>query len=299
VRTWLAALSGIALIGGARLIHAPDERPSRDAPWAPTPSSAPYATLGYREAAADWFWIRLRAYVGRMFDPVTKQNILDAASARALVDAVIALDPSFEPAYEFAPASIDWVAGGPSKDDLLWAAKVCEDGAARFPDRWKLPKLAGELYLLDLPPKTTDTAEKAAYTEKGTTLLERAIRLPDAPRGLATLVAFERTQLGQRDRAIEGLRELISTTDDPGTRQHLIDKLEEISGGDTERIGDEEEWAKESFDRRWHRALPEAPAEIYILVGDPPKPYIDLGDLAAPPDRDADERAAMAAAIGD
>lgn len=46
---------------------------------------------------------------------------------------------------------------------------------------------------------------------------------------------------------------------------------------------------KDRFERRWQAALPEAPAEMYLLLGDAPKPYIDLGDLAADPLVGADE----------
>jgi hypothetical protein len=292
MRAPFAVLAGLALLGGARLEHGVIERPlGIETPWAPSQAMAPYVSLGYREAAADWFWIRLRAYVGG--------DHADAPGGRALLDAVLALDPDFEQVYEFAPVTVSWVDGGPTRDDLLWVAHVLDQGVERFPDRWQIFKLAGETYLLDLTEKAQSDFEKAEWTEKGLALIERGLRLPGAPRNLATLVAQERTKLGQHDRAISGLIELINATDDEASRKNLQRKLADLEGADAERIIDEEDWAKEHVETAWRRALPEAPVSMYLLLGDPPKPYIDFADLASPPNPAEEEREALEQAVGD
>jgi hypothetical protein len=273
----LGTVLALALLVGAQGVRevATSER-SRwpkvsDTPYAPSAAAAPYVTLGYRELAADLLWVRLRAYFGG--DKST------AAGVRGLVDAIVAVDPQFEPAYEFAGRAISWVQGGPTLDDRLWSIGVLERGIEQFPASWKLAKLAGETYLVDL--ETDDPAQKTAWKTRGVELLDRAIHMPGAPRNLGTLVAYVRTELGQQERAVEGLMELIRTTDDVHTRESLINRLAEIQGASADRIFAEELRMKEIFDERHRRALPEASAEMYLLLGDPPKPYIDFADLVA------------------
>ena len=61
----------------------------------------------------------------------------------------------------------------------LRALAVLEKGITIFPDDWKLPYLAGEIYTQDL--QTTDPAQRRAWDERGTLLTESAIRKPKAP----------------------------------------------------------------------------------------------------------------------
>lgn len=274
--TAAGVVAALALIAGAQLVRraAASERASWpktvELPYAPSPAAAPYVSLGYRELAADLFWIRTKTYFGDDQDT--------AAGFRGLVEAVIALDPTVERSYEFAARAIGFVDGGATQDDQLWAIRVLEQGIARFPDSWKLPHLAGEIYLVEL--ETDDPALRAAWDEKGALLLEHAIRMPGAPRRLATLVASVRTQLGQQERAVRDLRELIATTDDPGQRRRLIEKMAALEGSNAQRIEDEVRWERERSTAAWNAAAPEVPETFYVLLGDPPRPYIDFGDLA-------------------
>ena len=274
--TAAGVVTALALIVSAQLVRgvAASERArwpkTVDVPSAPSPAAAPYASLGYRELAADLLWIRARAYFGGDEDV--------AQGFRGLIDAVVALDPTFDKPYEFAARAIGFVDGGATNDDQLWAISVLEQGMKQFPDQWKLPHLAGEIYLVEL--ETDDPAQRAAWNEQGALLLEHAIRMPGAPRRLGTLVAHVRTQLGQQERAMRDLRELIATTDDASQRRRLIEKLAALEGSNAQRIEDEVRWERERFRAHWTGAAPEVPETFYIILGDPPKPYIDFGDLA-------------------
>jgi hypothetical protein len=280
VRPWLLAGLSIAALAGAREVRgvAADQRARWprlvDEPYAPSPTAAPYVTLGYRELAADLLWIRARVYFGGEDDT--------AAGLRGLLDALVELDPRFYRAYEFAARAIGWVDGGTTQDDYRWALRVLERGMAEFPRAWQLPHLAGEIYLLELD--TDDPAERAAWNERGAMLLERAVRMPGAPVHAATLAAHVRTELGQHERAARDLRELILLTDDAAARRRMIEQLAELEHRDADRIEQETRWILERFHQAWQAALPEADPTMYILVGDPPPPYLDLGALAV--DRD-------------
>jgi hypothetical protein len=273
---WTGALGAVALLVAAqglrREVAAGRARWPRtvEAPYAPSPAAAPYLTLGYRELAADLLWIRTRIYFGGDDDT--------ADGLRALVDATVALDPMLVSAYEYGARAIQWVDGGHDLDDLVWSVGLLERGIRQVPDRWRLPYLAGQIYLLDL--ESDDEAQQAAWRERGLVLLERAVRMPGAPRNLATLIAHHRTELGQLERAARDLEELIRITDDAATRRKLIDKLAALRDDSAARIADEEQWMRERLQAAWQAALPEAPLEMYLLLGDPPRPYLELGDLA-------------------
>lgn len=271
--------AAIACLAATRLVHdaAASQRgawPAQvDLPYAPSPEAAPYVFLGYRELGADLMWIRALSYFGGKDDT--------AAGLEGLIDALLALDPSLVRACEWAPKAIGWVDHGAVADDHLWAAHLLERCIERFPDRWQLPYLAGQVYTLDL--ETDDPALRAAWNDRGATLLEHAIRMPGAPRRIATLVASLRTGLGQQERAERDLQELILTTDDAATRRTLIANLAALQNAAADRILFEYEEVRREFEARWAGSLPWAPATMYIQLGDPSPHHFDLDDLAVDP----------------
>ena len=285
LRLGLASLGGMALVSLGQVIGdaAAAQRAAWpalvDLPYAPSPSAAAFVTLGYREAAADLLWIRTLTYFGGEEDT--------AAGLRGLVDAVVALDPGFAKPYEWAPKAIPVVDGGVTQADQRWAADLTERGLLRQPDRWQLLKTAGEIYLLEL--ESDDPAQQAAWRDRGATLLDKAIRMPGAPRNLATLVAHVRSELGQHERAVNDLRELILTTGNAAARQRLIAKLAKLENTDADRLADELAWQRERFERAWRTDHREIPGGMYLLLGRPPPGYIDFESLAAPPSLFADE----------
>jgi hypothetical protein len=164
---------------------------------------------------------------------------------------------------------------------------VLERGIVEFPDSYRLVELAGQIYIGDL--ETDDPAQRAEWDEKGAALLEHAVRMPNAPIGAAAQVAAIRTKLGQHERAVRDLRELILNADEGAARQRLIEKLAELEARDAAELEEELQFHAERFERAWKAALPEAPAAMYILLGDPPTPYIDFAELAAEPALFAEE----------
>ncbi|HSS02413.1 MAG TPA: hypothetical protein VLM79_35380, partial [Kofleriaceae bacterium] len=201
----LAATCGLVAIvalGGARALRVAAEaeapRVIADEPYAPAPDTAPLVTLGYRELFADLLFLRLKGYFGG------RENT--AHGVAALVEAVVALDPEYHRIYEWGARAITLASRGVDDTAYRRAVAVLEAGGERFPDDWKLPYLAGQIYTQDLVTK--DPAQQRAWDERGTLLTESAIRKPGAPVEAATWVAFMRTKLGQRERAIKDLREL-------------------------------------------------------------------------------------------
>lgn len=275
-----AVLAALASILGARALgaHANQTRATWpkaiDLPFAPSPGSAPYASLGYREMLADLLWIRAVGYVGGDDDR--------AAGTRALVEAIVALDPRFERVYPFTGAALSAMGTEPSTDDLLASIRLLERGMREFPENCKLPLLAGQVYTVEL--ESDDPEQVARWQLEGARYLERAVRIQGCPKDVATVAAHLRTKLGQRDKAVRDLRELILYTDDRVQREKLIAKLAEIEEGDAAAIAYELAIEKQRFEAAWLANRPEVPPTMYLLLGPPLSPSFRLEDLAV--DRD-------------
>lgn len=243
----------------------------------------PYLSLGYRELTADLLWIRVIGYFA--------SGKTRAATTRSFIDSILALDPQFERIYAWGALAITTFDSGATRADKLAAIELLERGMRRFPDDYRLPFYAGQIYTIDLQSK--DPVETQRWQLEGAQMLERAVRIPDAPREAATFAAHLRSKLGQREKAIRDLRELILTTSNQLQRERLIKKLAEFVDADRGQLAYELEIERRRFDDRWLAERPELKPSMYLLVGPPLAPRFRLDDLAV--DRDligADEHIA-------
>jgi hypothetical protein len=239
-------------------------------PYAPSPTSAPIISLGYHEAFADLFWIRLTGYFGG------PDSTADGIAS--IVEAINALDPRYQRPYEYGARAITIAQHGVTQDSYLRSVAILERGMKEFPDDWKLPMLAGQIYTQDL--ETKDPAQRRAWDERGTLLTESAIRKPGAPTDAATWVAFMQTKLGQRERAIQDLREMILVTRDDNARRTLLEKLAKLVDSDADEVAAEVFEERKRFDSKWQHDRPTIPAAMYILLGPRITPGFDMTDLA-------------------
>jgi hypothetical protein len=239
-------------------------------PFAPSPDAAPYVSLGYREFAADLFWVRLTGYFGG--DTNTAQGI------GALVDAVVALDPQFHRVYDYGANAMTLAHYGVDQDTYLHAIAVLDRGTKEFPDDYRLPLDEGQMYALDL--QTKDPAQRRAWDDKGTMLVESAIRKPGAPAEAADFAAVMRTKLGQHDRAVRELREMLLVTGDAAARQRLIERLATLEHDNADEIAAEIFEERHRFESAWKHDRPAIPATMYILLGPDIAPRFDMTDLA-------------------
>ncbi|MBA3819880.1 MAG: hypothetical protein H0X17_13375 [Deltaproteobacteria bacterium] len=270
----VAPLLAVLSVGGARLArHAASSEAleqTADEPYAPSPAAAPIVTLGYRELAADLLFVRLLGYLG------TEHST--APGIAALAEAVAALDPRYRRIHEIGALAMSSAATGVDRSIHLRAVALLEAGARAFPDNWKLPNLAGQIYLVDL--QTTDPAERRAWDERGSLLLESAARKPNAPAEAAMTAASLQTKLGQHERAVTGLRELLLITTDDQARQRIVEQLTQLSTASHDDIAAELLLARKRFEERWKAERPAVPATFYVLLGPPIEPGFDLGELS-------------------
>ena len=274
MRSYLVVASAIASIALARVARtAAEDRAAKETvevPFAPTPATAPFVSGGYRELAADLWWVRLTGYFGG------DRNT--AGGIASLVEAITALDPQFHRPIEWGARAITVARYGVDQTSYLRAIAILEAGAAQFPDDWRLPMLAGQIYTQDLV--TRDPAQRRAWDDKGVLLVETAIRKPGAPADAAEWAAVMRTRMGQHQHAVDGLRELLLVSNDPKVRERLVAKLAELDHADEAQLRAEVDAAFRKFNDAWQRDRRDIPATMYVLVGARPQPGIDMTDLA-------------------
>ncbi|MDB4963030.1 MAG: hypothetical protein JWP01_3029 [Myxococcales bacterium] len=273
VATSLLAIGSIVGAHFARESVKADRRAGEvlQAPYAPSPTAAPFVALGYREVAADVLMVRLIGYFGAYYDT-------EAEAIASLSEAIVALDPTFRKVYDIGPNAMTIAERGVNQSIYLRSLALLERGMKEFPASWQLPMLAGQIYIQDL--QTKDEAEQRAWVERGVLLVESAIRKPNAPIESAEFASFIRTKLGQRDRAIQGLRELLLVTDDPRAREGLMKRLLQIEDGDAGEIASELIQAKARFEKEWLRDRPAVKPSMYLLIGPRIERGFDLTDLA-------------------
>lgn len=235
-------------------------------PYAPSPASAPFLSLGYREALADLMFVRLRGYFGGA------QTTPEAVAS--VCESIISLDPRFHRTYEYCGGAISFYAlTSPTIDRrvLLRAIAMLERGVREFPSDWRLPNLAGQIYTQDL--QSDDPQQRREWDEKGMLLIESAIRKPGAPAELQDWAAMMRTKYGQQQRAIRDLREVLLVTSDTRARRLLIDRLAKLENQNADEIAGEIYEARRRFDREWMSKRPLIPPTWYALLG----PRLELG----------------------
>lgn len=241
-----------------------------DEPYAPAAGTAPLVALGYRELFADMMFLRLKGYFGG------SQTTVNGIAG--LVEAIVALDPQYQVIYEWGARAITLASRGVDNAAYLRAIAVLEVGGREFPDDWKLPYLAGQIYTQDL--QTKDAAQRRVWDERGTLLTESAIRKPNAPPEAATWAATMRTRLGQHQRAVDGLREMLLVTNDESIRTRLLTKLAGLEHDSASELASELLDARRQFEATWQAARPAVPLAMYLLIGPPLSPRFDLGKLA-------------------
>jgi hypothetical protein len=157
----------------------------------PSPGSAPLIFAGYRELAADIYWVRTLVHHGSSL-----AGDADFRHLEPLIDTVIALDPRFERIYKWAAYAVIFKEERATQDELLTSIRYLERGIAAFPDNYELYVIAGLRYSLDLYSEDPD--EQRRFRERGAELMEEAVRTKDAPATLAELAAALRARLVAR-----------------------------------------------------------------------------------------------------
>lgn len=275
-RTTLAvALVACGFVAVFRLheaaVHRRDRLPAeQELHYLPEPTALKAMSLGYTELGADLVWIRQILYFGDEFTKKGDFRFMDRYLRTAL-----ALDPNFRRLYAWA--GISYTASGVPVTNVMVreSNELLELGLQRFPNDWELHFMLGVNYIHQL--QTSDPAQKQAFKLKGAEHIRRAALAGGGPAWLPVLVATILTKGGETEAAIRHLEEILLTTEEDAVRTHVRNKLMQLRRDALPEM----ERHREEFTKRWQAQLRYAPADFYVLLGDPPA-HVPTADLAIP-----------------
>jgi hypothetical protein len=242
----------------------------------PTPAAARLLSLGHNELFADLAWIRTLVYYGDGL--VQNHGMPDVEKLILLINR---LDPWFRRPYYWGAHATTYRTQTPRPEEFLASVAILRRAVARFPTDYEMAWLLGLRLFFDI--KSDRPEEQARLREEGAMYIERAMRLPGAPPDLPVLAASLRTRLGQKERALRELREMILTTEDDNARATLEAKYATLAN---EAASSEIGGAAKKLEAEWKANLPYVPAALYFVLGPPPPPAIDLEAVARGQDFD-------------
>lgn len=217
-------------------------------------------SLGYREAAADFVWMRALVYYG---EGIAHQQMM--RNVLAYAEAVTTLDPDFEAVYHWSSTAVAYQTTAAPVEDLEAVGRLLEQGVARFPESGEMAWNAGSFWAFELgmryPPSS---AERRAAEARGSEFLTRAARLGAGPAWLALSNASQLVRLGERERAIQHLEEMFALTDDDEVREEIAGRIASLrSEADREVM----ERTLREAERNWRADYPYLSPMLYELVG--------------------------------
>jgi len=232
----IALVAAIAVVAfGVDRIHA--EIPStpksvKGEAFVPQPQLAKFASLGFDDLAADYYWLQAIQLVGAAVEnPEAHGHTIGR-----LIDVVTQLNPHVDHPYRFAAI---WMTA--TEEDVRFANRLLERGIAMHPDEWRNPFYKGfnHFYYLHEYDEAADALEIAASH-------------PGSPPYLNRLVPRLRSQTQGLEVAATMLLELRRNTNDPHLRAEYEKALDEI---ETERRARVLDAAREEFKRRHGRDI--------------------------------------------
>lgn len=227
-------------------------------------------SLGHTELAADILFIRALNYFAIELNGRKDYSWFDRH-----LETIRRLDADFRAPYLFGARS-SMYNGLPITNEMIWrSSHYLEAGLARFPRDWEMAFMLGCNYINEL--QTTDARQREGWRSIGGQWIRRAAAAGGGPPWLPNLAATIMTEEGQLEAALRYLEEAYLTTDNEESRRQIGYLLAAKRRAGIERLTR----ARDAFAADWRATLPYAPADLYVVVGRPPSPRLDLPFLFA------------------
>jgi hypothetical protein len=247
----------------------------------PPPSHLRVMTLGYHAAVTDLLWAKLLVEYGthwhehRPFPDVPRY-----------LDAILELEPTYEPLYKFADTFLVYRPPVGTADDARLARKYLERGVKEGrPNDWRVWLEYGQFLAFTGPGFLTDDAEKDAWRLDGADAITRAVELGAEPdRSMTAASIYNR--FGRTDAARKTLERELAMTQDDQEREVLLAQLARVNDdAQAQQIQGDLAFLGAAYSR--YRFL--SPAEFVLSF-----PDVDAARCAGPDAADRDRRCAPA-----
>lgn len=243
--------------------------------YLPPSKALKIASLGHHELAADLVAARTNIYFGQQMETKGEHQWLNW-----YLNAVVDLDPHFEPIYLRGAAMLTYSRGEVKPENLLASADLIRRGLEAFPSSWELHFQLGFNLYFELPQALPRDPRVERWRKEGLQMFRQATLLEDVPPWLPTLVAGMLTKEGEEELAIKHLEQVYAVTSDPEARANIEARLNRLKG---------EQHARSFAKRARHLArvvetrYPYAPEAFSLLVGRKFEPYQPIGNVFSDP----------------
>jgi len=238
--------------------------------YLPQPSALHAIALGHDELAADLVFIRGLVYFGTQLEQKGEYRWLEN-----YLDTITKLDPQWKTPFRWAGVATMYNGKPITNKAVMLSNHFLERGVRQFPEDWELPFMLGSNYLFEL--HTDDPKQKEEWRRIGGEWVRHAALVGGAPSWVPLLAATIMEQEGQDEAAVRHLEEVYVSTQDERTRTEVRNRLLSLHAKiDLAR----EERERDAFEKSWKANLPYAPADLYVAIGAPRPPRMDVAALS-------------------
>lgn len=238
--------------------------------YLPRPSALHVMALGHDELAADLVFIRGLVYFGSQLEDKGDYRWLES-----YLDTITKLDPRWKTPYRWAGVATMYNGKKITNESVMLSNHFLERGVAQFPDDWELPFMLGCNYLFEL--HSDDARQKEEWRRIGGQWVQHAALVGGGPSWVPLLAATIMRQEGQDEAAVRHLEEVYVSTEDERTRQQVRNELVALHAKiDLAREARE----RGAFEAEWRASLPYVPADLFVAIGAPRPPRMDVAALS-------------------
>jgi len=238
--------------------------------YLPQPSALHAIVLGHDELAADLVFIRGLVYFGSQLELKGDYRWLEN-----YLDTITKLDPHWKTPFRWAGVATMYNGKPITNKGVMLSNHFLERGVRQFPDDWELPFMLGANYLFEL--QTDDPKQKEEWRRIGGEWVRHAAIVGGAPSWVPLLAATIMHQEGQDEAAVRHLEEVYVSTQDERTREQIRNRLVGLHAKiDLQR----EERERKRFEAAWRATMPYAPPDLFVAVGAPRPPRMDVQALS-------------------
>jgi hypothetical protein len=238
----------------------------------PPPAQLRAALLGWDAPAVDMLWAKLLVEYGTHFS-----EHRDFVEIPRYVDAIIELEPDYEPLYKYVDTMLAYRPMQGTESDVRLARGYLERGTRELPQSWRVWSKYGQFIAFVAPSFLKDPAEIQVWRREGAEAMEHAVELgADPDTALAATSMLSRA--GATREAIRYLENAYAFTEHPSMHdihEAIGKKLEALSAIS---LRDRADATMRAIDERWNRELPVVSRDHYLLLG----PVIDPARCAGP-----------------
>ena len=192
------------------------------------------------------------------------------------LDTITKLDPHWKTPYRWAGVATMYNGKPITNSAVMLSNHFLERGVQQFPEDWELPFMLGCNYLFEL--HTDDPKQNDEWRRIGGEWVRHAALVGGAPSWVPLLAATIMQQEGQDEAAVRHLEEVYVSTQDERTRER---GAQSRSCRCTPRSIWRARSASAARSRsRGRRTLPYAPADLFVAIGAPRPPRMDVAALS-------------------